>query len=1117
MDLPTNSQPTMDLSKNVLTSVLVVAFALLGGGFQSVAPQVANAQTEDLTQITSPNSGAEVSGTTTLKAEYSGTTTPNRNGNLVSFAVRSGQCGSTDSTVFGNVDGQDDPYTYSTSTGEFSAEFDSTTEADGDYCFVFNPSDEGDTAEEEVNFTVANEIEDDTSEVDLNVSKTVDGGDATSSDFTFEVLDENNDPIQFSSDGETNSEFHGSADGTDLSFSATSSATTTYSVNEVSDVSDYTPTFAGDCTSVGSIAVNPANDTNYNCDIVNELEGTTTASASIQQPEVGEVTSGTTTLEATYDDGDDENEGISFAVKSGMCEMNQNPDEGGEVVFGNVSGQNSQFDFNGEDFSAEFDTTTTEDDNYCFIFNPEEDDEVEGDVRVTRDFEVSNEDEDPGDGFLEQCSAVSVESFNQAQNKNGNDVLSARSDSSEALGAEDMEDHGENENRPPYDNPEEVDYVTLGFGGSITLEFDGNVPVQEGDDLRIYETSYPEDPNDPTESQYPETAEVAVSSDGDDFESVGSVTLDGTVDIGDRQDIQYVRITDTSDPSDFGNGEHVDGFDLAGVEAIHCDDGEEPSPEMGTVQICKTAIDEDGNLIEGGADTQFDFSLTNGSSAQVSFNTPLNYTEGVDIYTNEGNDAACATFDRSVGSYEYNAENVSGTTTEADWNATYDDDYQVGSESAVNVGQAYSTTTAEADGELEVTADSTTTLAVVNQEVETEISRCEAGDILHFAAGPSVVENDGNLYRVDASTGSSTLVESYDQSQFHSSLATDEGGNLFAIREDNNNLVTLENDESIDTIGATSELIRPVAMTLGEDDNLYVLDQNQDGLYEVDMTTGSTTEIDLFADDELDVQGGDLEVADDGDLVYVRSEGDVYHIDTSNGYAVNEVGSLSQTAHISSVAKVGDTYYALDRTTEAAETADDDYYTFTLDETDDTFSSTQQEGDSGPFYYGDAARCITDTNGNGDDGDDDGEGGDSETAAFGAGGVLAGADGDNDDDNGVGGIGDVEGDQDDADTEDDEADEEEGVDLQAMLDNARNQLNQLVSSLGDDQFGVGGGEVQGAQTDSPNLPNTGDGTSPAEGNGNELGWGFFGAFAGILGLSGIVYQTTNRRKRELFE
>jgi hypothetical protein len=88
-------------------------------------------------EITSPAAGEHVRGTVTLGATYNDG--DNANDDIVQWALRS-SCNDNTTTVAGNVDGFNTPYTWDGAT--FGATVDTSTLTAGDYCFVFNPKDD---------------------------------------------------------------------------------------------------------------------------------------------------------------------------------------------------------------------------------------------------------------------------------------------------------------------------------------------------------------------------------------------------------------------------------------------------------------------------------------------------------------------------------------------------------------------------------------------------------------------------------------------------------------------------------------------------------------------------------------------------------------------------------------------------------------------------------------------------------------------------------------------------------------------------------------------------------------------------------------------------------------
>ena len=142
-------------------------------------------------------------------------------------------------------------------------------------------------------------------------------------------------------------------------------------------------------------------------------------------------------------------------------------------------------------------------------------------------------------------SAQRVIEFRQSLRKNGTPVVVSRSNPNNALGIP--------------QGTELVNFVSLGFGGSITLKFDFVVFNREGFDFQITETTF----GNPQCPQYPEKALVEVSLDGITWTSLGVVCLDAMIEMNPTPYFQYIRITDRSAASSFTGT--ADGFDVDGV------------------------------------------------------------------------------------------------------------------------------------------------------------------------------------------------------------------------------------------------------------------------------------------------------------------------------------------------------------------------------------------------------------------------------------------------------------------------------------------------------------------------------------------------------------------------
>ena len=150
-------------------------------------------------------------------------------------------------------------------------------------------------------------------------------------------------------------------------------------------------------------------------------------------------------------------------------------------------------------------------------------------------------------------SAQEVVQYNQGTRKNGSPIHPTRINPLNSLGI-------------PQNDDLSIDFVSLGFNGSLTLKFDYAVFNQEGNDLWVVETSF----GAPDCQTYPEAAYFEGSLNGVNWYPMGTVCLDGTIDIGDGvYAIQYVRISDRSPMAQFPNS--ADGFDLDGILVLNED------------------------------------------------------------------------------------------------------------------------------------------------------------------------------------------------------------------------------------------------------------------------------------------------------------------------------------------------------------------------------------------------------------------------------------------------------------------------------------------------------------------------------------------------------------------
>ena len=174
--------------------------------------------------------------------------------------------------------------------------------------------------------------------------------------------------------------------------------------------------------------------------------------------------------------------------------------------------------------------------------------DVDGVVALSGCSDMPEVDNDPCYG-----SFVIGNSYMPGPKSNGQPITDpARLDVSKALG------------EPQVDNSS--NFVSLGYGGEITIGFDGVVLNQAGDDLVVVETTN----GTATFGSYPESADVYVSQDGFNFYFIGSVLTDESahLDISNAPIIlSYITQVKLVDTTPIGSVSD-DGFDLDGIISL---------------------------------------------------------------------------------------------------------------------------------------------------------------------------------------------------------------------------------------------------------------------------------------------------------------------------------------------------------------------------------------------------------------------------------------------------------------------------------------------------------------------------------------------------------------------
>lgn len=156
-------------------------------------------------------------------------------------------------------------------------------------------------------------------------------------------------------------------------------------------------------------------------------------------------------------------------------------------------------------------------------------------------------------------------SYEPKLNKDGTAIESAFTQPNNAIGTP-----------QDIDAIEPVNFVSLGFGGSITLRFALPFANGVGPDLSIFETS------EATCEAEPEKADVFASQNGIDYVYLGRVCQNGTVDLGILTWASHIKIIDASDKNQFYNAK-ANGFDLDGIKCLN---GVVLEPEPDDVTTC---------------------------------------------------------------------------------------------------------------------------------------------------------------------------------------------------------------------------------------------------------------------------------------------------------------------------------------------------------------------------------------------------------------------------------------------------------------------------------------------------------------------------------------------------
>ncbi|MEX1188511.1 MAG: DNRLRE domain-containing protein [Bacteroidia bacterium] len=165
------------------------------------------------------------------------------------------------------------------------------------------------------------------------------------------------------------------------------------------------------------------------------------------------------------------------------------------------------------------------------------------------------------------CTAVEVISYEPAKQNDGIVLPDSRIIAGKALGVPQNNDNTVGE--------DDYNFVSLGFGGSITLRMSGPIANGEGNDLKVTETTFGTSSGNCT--RYPETIMAFASQDACNWVYLGRGCQDTEFDLGELDWAEFVKLVDASPTDASYNGSVADGYDVDGVECLN---GYRENPEM---------------------------------------------------------------------------------------------------------------------------------------------------------------------------------------------------------------------------------------------------------------------------------------------------------------------------------------------------------------------------------------------------------------------------------------------------------------------------------------------------------------------------------------------------------
>lgn len=158
---------------------------------------------------------------------------------------------------------------------------------------------------------------------------------------------------------------------------------------------------------------------------------------------------------------------------------------------------------------------------------------------------------EPSPNAFNGCFATEIVSYTPQKRIDGSVIPNERRNAQLALG------------QPQ--NTDELNFVSLGFGGELVLKFSNPVANGVGNDVRIFESTFGNQPC----ARYPEKIQAFASQDGCRWVYLGEACQDASFDFGPLAWAQFIRLRDNSSLNHPYAGEFADGYDVDGIMCLN--------------------------------------------------------------------------------------------------------------------------------------------------------------------------------------------------------------------------------------------------------------------------------------------------------------------------------------------------------------------------------------------------------------------------------------------------------------------------------------------------------------------------------------------------------------------